>query len=182
MFKRVKQIPKFFTYLLSYSTLSGIIVIILLLVGFIGVGFKLRKVHDAYFLKSEFKLTLLTTVVFGIPGFVLSSSSSTKYWGSIIIEADAIFSSIWAFVVPCLLSFKAYREKNRSSSMSSEIPSKYDESSRGNTTEMSEVVADSRESEFSKFPKIMKLIKSPSAEKFVRAYVLHYQVKITSYS
>ena len=95
---------------------------VLMIIGFIVIGIKLRKVHDAFFIKNEFKLHLITILVFGIPALVLSAVPSTTRWGMVLTEVNAIIIAFWSFVIPSIKSYQqAKQDYTSDSSISSEV-------------------------------------------------------------
>ena len=143
---------------------------------FITVGIKLRRVHDAFFIKDEFKLILLTIVVFGIPSVALASTESTKTWGGIVGLGCIICTAIWSFTIPVIKSYRVDTYSSHSSSSSETTKEETElEQAEGSDTQQ-----DDRESTFTRYPKIYSLVKSPIADKYVRQFILHYQDLIST--
>ncbi len=68
--------------------------IVLLLIGLIIVGVKLRRVHDAFYIKSEFFFLMLIAIVM-LPVYLIAISLSPG--------STAFAVGIWGFLLMCIV-------------------------------------------------------------------------------
>lgn len=137
------------------GAISGVLVIIPLIV----VGIKLRKVHDAFFLKTELKiLIVLSIIMMGAVGM-----SSKTVFGPLLALVVTIGITTVSFLVPCIMALKnSMTPSGKSDSL--------EESSK-------EVIGDVEEevTVFTNHTRIARKMRDPEHMKFVEEYLLHYQ-------
>jgi hypothetical protein len=74
-------------FLTDITTLGSLIIVI----GLVVIGFKLRKVHDAYYIKGEFMLLMITAIIL-LPFFVVGSYSGNR---------AVILGCSWVILIGC---------------------------------------------------------------------------------
>jgi len=148
--------------------ISVLVVIVLLIV----VNIKLRRVHDAYFIKKEFELLTLLNIFISIPSFVIQFLGM-KALSSLISELSLVLSYSFCIVIPTYMAVKeTYFQSQHDSSISN------DRQSNTAHSEISSPVAEpvSKNSvAFTDHPRVAKLMADPIAHKFVRTYLLDFQ-------
>jgi len=136
--------------------------------GIIG-AIKLRKVHDAFWVKNQLKWMGIQCLVISLPWVVISYFGiiDPLWWQAFWIP-DILVKDIIYFGIPALL---AVRDELKSSSFSSKA-------------EISDVSQDSLKLESGRSDRklLYKLFKDPQSTEVVQQYLVHYQdIKMSDY-
>jgi len=153
-------------------SVKSYIEIIFLLGCFIGAAIILRKAHDAYFIKNEFRL-LGCLALFALVGIAAAASPKLKLvfgapWGIFII----MLANVVTFIVPCCLAFKEHFAPSSES----------ERTETASTPQGSNVYAETEEEildpapGFGNYPKIVKLLSDPLSYQYLETYLVHYQL------
>jgi len=140
---------------------------------FIVVSIKLRRVHDAYFIKGEFVMLTLLTVFISLPAFSLKFIGYSQI-GQLVYELSTMACYGISIVIP---TYMAVKEQYFLSSNDSSTE-KFSSLSGNNSADISlqvEEETDKSRSAFGEHPRVAKFLADPVAHKFLRAYLLDFQ-------
>jgi hypothetical protein len=117
----------------------------------------MRKVHDAFFLKNEFKWLAAFGFPLAVIAFVLATISSTAKWAPLANFAFYLTNTITSFVIPSIISIK-HNQKMSSSSPTTSTGTDNDDSATA------------------KPAKSIDLLKNKAAMKYIEEFLAHYQM------
>jgi hypothetical protein len=136
--------------------------IITLILALIVVAISLRKVHDAFYLKTEFKLIAIVGPLTGVPATAIRLFGNKILLGNFILIFTILGLNIISFLIPVILAIKRNGFTFSTRTLTSDESEKDDSLSSSPPTEKKELT-------------VNDLVTDKNAEKFIEDYILHYQ-------
>lgn len=155
----------------TYITISLAVAIIVLL---IIISVLLRKAHDAFFIKDEFRWFAIAGIAFGMGGEVFSAIKKVKPYSGIVVNLCFLALPIIGFLVPSIMAFRNQPPEFLSSFMST---------LRGDTSKSSDSQKEVLEEDddenafvpFRKYPNVSSLLSDDKSTKFLEKYLIDNQ-------